>query len=598
MRWVRPFFAAILICAINLTLLNAASADPLWQQPKLRRPVALAVSSPWLLVANERSGSISVIDVGTLSVVNEVAVGEELTDMQLVPDSNWLLATDIRKHELVLLRRNDHDLRILERTAVSSYPVSVVVSGDGHRCCVASLWSRRVTLIAIDRQAATDSTAGPRLQVIATIDLPFAPRAQWIEPSGKHLVVADAFGGRLAVIDLSSRELVALRSIDAHNIRGLATSRHGDELLVAHQMLNGQVPTVRDRITWGAVVSNVLRRIALTELFSAEASRFSEQEIAHWSMLPLGETGRAGGDPGQVLETRDGKTIVALSGVDLVTIADRPAEPLQRIAVGRRPTALALSGDQRTLYVANTLGDSLSVIDLTRGQATVAIPLGPQPELDDAQRGESLFYDARLSHDGWYSCHSCHTDGHTNGLRNDNLGDESYGAPKRILSLLGAGETGPWAWNGGQRSLDEQIRKSILVTMQGPPAGASDENVQALDAYVRTLPPPPSLAAARGDLNLATAERGRQVFARLGCADCHTPPAYTSADVYDVGLRDEVGAHEFNPPSLLGVSQRGSYFHDNRAATLREVLTRFDHGHSHELSEQELDDLLEMLRGL
>ena len=51
------------------------------------------------------------------------------------------------------------------------------------------------------------------------------------------------------------------------------------------------------------------------------------------------------------------------------------------------------------------------------------------------------------------SCHSCHPDGHTNGLLNDNLGDGNFGAPKRVLSLLGVGQTGPWAWNGGVADL-------------------------------------------------------------------------------------------------------------------------------------------------
>ena len=56
---------------------------------------------------------------------------------------------------------------------------------------------------------------------------------------------------------------------------------------------------------------------------------------------------------------------------------------------------------------------------------------------------------AKLAHDGWFSCHSCHTDGHTNSRLNDSLGDGSFGAPKRVLSLLGVNDTAPWAWNGG-----------------------------------------------------------------------------------------------------------------------------------------------------
>src|SRR5207302_3757394 len=140
--------------------------------------------------------------------------------------------------------------------------------------------------------------------------------------------------------------------------------------------------------------------------------------------------------------------------------------------------------DDRRAYVANHFSDSVSIVELGDGKLVKEIPLGPTPELQSAERGERLFFDARLAHDGWLSCHSCHSDGHSNGLLNDNLGDGSFGAPKRVLSLLGSGDTGPWAWNGGIGSLKEQIAKSIRTTMHGrkPP----DEQVRALAAYLRT----------------------------------------------------------------------------------------------------------------
>ena len=87
-----------------------------------------------------------------------------------------------------------------------------------------------------------------------------------------------------------------------------------------------------------------------------------------------------------------------------------------------------------------------------------------------------------------YSCHSCHTDGHSNGRLNDNSSDESYGDPKRVISLLGTAGTSPWAWNGKTGSIEEQVRRSIESTMQGPEP--SDLEVRAIADYVRTLPPP------------------------------------------------------------------------------------------------------------
>jgi cytochrome c peroxidase len=207
-----------------------------------------------------------------------------------------------------------------------------------------------------------------------------------------------------------------------------------------------------------------------------------------------------------------------------------------------------------------------------------------------------LFYDARLSLDGWYSCHSCHTDGHTSGLLSDNLGDGGYGAPKRVLSLLGAGDTGPWAWNGTIPTLESQIRKSIESTMQG--RKPRDEQVAALAAYLRTLTPPPALDSLRGKTDAAAIERGRKTFESRGCASCHVPPSYASADSFDVSLKDELGATHFNPPSLRGVSQRGPYFHDNCAATLESVLIEHRHPPGSSLSAEELCDLIAFLNSI
>ena len=242
------------------------------------------------------------------------------------------------------------------------------------------------------------------------------------------------------------------------------------------------------------------------------------------------------------------------------------------------------------------LSDSISVIDVKSAKQIRQISLGAQPKPTPEEEGELLFYDARLSSDGWFSCHSCHTDGHTNGMLSDNFGDGSVGASKRVHSLLGVGETAPWAWNGKVDSLATQVRKSILTTMRGPQP--SKRQVESLTAYLRTLQPPPALARARGNLNVKSFTRGQAIFEAHGCASCHKPGTYTSGESFDVDLPDRLGNRMFNPPSLRGVSQRDRLFHDNRAQSIREVLTKFQHGLDAPLAEQALSDLLEFLRGI
>jgi cytochrome c peroxidase len=260
------------------------------------------------------------------------------------------------------------------------------------------------------------------------------------------------------------------------------------------------------------------------------------------------------------------------------------------------------------VVIADTFADEVVLVDLDAGQVVARIALGPQGEPTIVDRGERLFYDARLSLDGWFSCHSCHTDGHTNGQRADTLGDGGFGAAKRVLTLLGTNDTGPWAWDASAPDLEGQIHKSLVTTLQG--REPTSDQVMALAAYLRSLPPPPALgplenapgaagaAPSRETFDPALAERGHLVFARRGCTACHTEGAFTTGGTFDVGLADELGGQRFNPPSLRGVSQLDELFHDNRAAALEEVFTVHGHRLEEPLDDGELRALIEFLRGL
>jgi cytochrome c peroxidase len=94
-------------------------------------------------------------------------------------------------------------------------------------------------------------------------------------------------------------------------------------------------------------------------------------------------------------------------------------------------------------------------------------------------------------------------------------------------------------------------------------------------------------------------ERGRGVFEKHRCDACHIPPlTYSSWEVFDVGLADERGLRKFNPPSLRGVGQGYRFLHDNRAATLDEVFTKYRHKLGADTPRPEVDDLVRFLRSL
>lgn len=546
--------------------------------------MALVQVQQWqrLLVANRDSGSISVIDLPGRRVIGETVVGTRLSDLAVSPRGNLVLATDEAEHRLLLLTYRDGKVTLRGRVPVGPSPVSVTLTSSGNLAVVASSWSHSLTLVRLP----VDTS-----QVPQRISLPFAPRTQLALPDDRTLLVADAFGGRLGVVDLVDRRLRHVHDLPAHNLRGLALSSDRRHLLVTHQVLNPLARTTSNDVFWGLLMSNNIWRLPLSDVLDGQAPLARRGRV-----VPLGQAGQAAGDPADVRVLGDESFVVALAGVHQLGIGHHDRIGITRVRTGRGPRRLLVDQARRRALVTATFDDCVTLVDLATERHIADISLGPRPADGDYERGEQLFFDATLSRDGWMSCHSCHVDGHSNGLLNDNLGDAGFGAPKRVLSLLGTVDTGPWAWNGQVHSLRDQVVDSVTTTMRGQPP--TSRQTRDLVAFLRGLGDPAPGLQPETRPQRQSVQRGGRLFRQFGCTQCHPAPYYTSYGGYNVGLKDEVGYREFNPPSLRGVAQRRRLFHDNRASSLEEVFARFRHRLPRKLSERELADLVSFLRSL
>src|SRR5262245_8032654 len=153
------FFAALFPASKPSALAGESPAPS--SQTRFRGPVALVLADGGrtLLVANRRAGSVSIIDADAEKVIGEESLGNRLSGLVAVPGRNhWLLATDEAAHELLLIVRQEHSLKVIARLAVPEYPVCVQVSADGARCFVTSLWSRRLSIV--DLQPAAENGDG------------------------------------------------------------------------------------------------------------------------------------------------------------------------------------------------------------------------------------------------------------------------------------------------------------------------------------------------------------------------------------------------------------------------------------------------------
>lgn len=570
----------ITLCGLAVAI--AARAD----DPRLRRPIAVQPCGEHFVTAN-RDGSLSLVDVTRQRVIAQHEVGQRLSDLTSIPGRNgWFLATDETGHQVLVLNVGESEFSKAS-CQVAPFPVSVCVSSEGQWASVASLWSRRLTIFEIE------SGPTPSLRKPCVVDLPFAPREQLVLPGDEQVIVFDSFGGRLAVVELATGKIVLERDFPGHAVRGLVLSPDRQMLLASHQMLNPDAHVNKSDIHWGLLMSNDLRWMKLDSLLTEESEIYAGGRVH-----PLGLPGRGGGDPAGVAMTADGTVVVCLGGVNQVMIGTKDDLSLRPVNVGRRPTAVTLSHDGTLAIVANTFDDSLSVVDIASRRVTAMIPLTVPRERTLVERGEELFYDARFSHEGWMSCHSCHTDGHSNFTRNDNLSDGGFGAPKLVLSLLGRNGTAPFAWNASAGDLPSQIRSSIHKTMQSDDEAVPDDEIAALAAYLESLPSPPSAEQLRGSADPAASARGRALFEQHDCAKCHAPPTYTAPTLEAVGLKDEVRAERFNPPSLLGIGQRDALLHDGRARSIEDVFLKYRHPLDQEWSAQEARDLSAFLRSL
>ena len=121
-----------------------------------------------------------------------------------------------------------------------------------------------------------------------------------------------------------------------------------------------------------------------------------------------------------------------------------------------------------------------------------------------------------------------------------------------------------------------------------PAARYSDPQLYALAVYIYSLGPP----ANPNHFN-SSAERGKALFAREKCGNCHTPPLYTNNQLIAAnGFESPTGAVDVVPvrigvdprytlethkgtgfykiPSLKGVWYRGPFGHNGSAATLED----------------------------
>jgi DNA-binding beta-propeller fold protein YncE len=566
-----------------------------------RSPIDLAISpdGQWLVVANQAADSISLASVADGRVASEVACGNRPVAIVFAPDGRRVLATAAYSGELLVFELDGARLVPAGKLFLGFEPHGIAISPDGTIAYVA---------LAAANEVAVVDLAQPKS--VARIAVGRWPRYLCLSPDGTRLAVGASGDGGISVVDTRTRENLYASKFAGLNIGQLAASADGRHAYFPW-MVYADRPISKGNIREGWVMGNRVARVRLDGPARREA-------------LALDPRGRAVADPHGVALSPDEKwlvlsasgthELVALRLADLPLSSEGPGDHLNpeiaadgerffRVPLGGRPTAIRFDRSGERVYVANYLANCVQVVNFPQRRLEREIPLGGPAEPSPARRGEAIFFDAGRSVDGWYSCHSCHYEGHTNAATMDTNNDGSAGTYKMVLSLRNVARTGPWFWHGRDDDLRAALTRSLTDTMQGP--APSDEDVRALAAYLEALDTPPNWWRADDDSLSDAARRGKQVFESeaANCATCHSGPYFTDGAVHDVGLGSRFDKFPgFNTPALANLANRTRYLHHGRALSLDELLIDLHSpakvSQTRELTEAERADLVEYLKAL
>jgi len=472
-----------------------------------------------------------------------------------------------------------------------------------------------------------DSSTGKQL---AKIDVDREPVKAKLSPDGKEVFVlnhlpdsaADSGYAASYVDVISTSTDKGTNTVKLLNgsvaSKDICFSPEGKWAYVTHILARYQLPTTQlDR---GWVNTNAISIIDV-----------AERKLLNTVLLDDVDLGAA--NPWGIVCSRDGYFLcVAIAGTHELIVIDRVKlhENLDKVIKGQRVTEVSSSAEDvpndlsflvgykkrlklkgkgpraiaindGKVYVSEYFTDSIAVVQHTqdKGFEITSVLLGENNELSQTRKGQMLFEDATICFQQWQSCASCHPGGaRVDGLNWDLLND-GLGNPKNTKSLLYAHSTPPAMATGIRKDAETAVRKGISHILY---AVIHEKDIEAIDSYLKSLKPLPSPYLIDGELSKA-AKRGQKVFKQAKCSSCHSGTMYTDMNQYDVGTGKgfEKDA-KFDTPTLIELWRTAPYLHDGRAATLKDVLTRFNpkgmHGKTSKLTENQLDDLVEFILSL
>ncbi len=620
------FYPILLVSCLTLcTFVQAENAD-YSRDEAYKGPHSTAVSADQklLYLVQFDAAKIAQIDTNDGKVLKELTIPETPTWAVLWQNDAKLLVTTAPQGKVhcVDIASGNIDWTI----PVGYCPESIVVHPNGKIAYTANRFSTDVSVI--DLEAKKELKRVPMLHEPISVD---------VTPDGKTIFVsnylpidpADGYdvAAEVTWMDTETFETGQIRLLNGCvSLHELSISDDGKYAFVTNNLARYQMPTTQLERGWMNTNAVAIIDVPGRKLIN---------------VVLLDDIDLGASNPWGVKMTPDGASlIVAHAGTHEISVIDAPAmfEKLTNIAtadqetdaqgqksnygyssassadvpndlaflVGMR-TRIKLTGNgPRTVALANGkafipmyFSDTVSVVDLATKKEVQSITLNPEFKLSDARLGLRVFNDGEACFQQWQSCASCHPYTRPDGLNWDLMND-GLGNPKNAKSLLYSHETPPTMISGIRADAEACVRsgfKHILFSVR------PESEMVCIDEYLKNMKPLPSPALVNGELS-EQAVRGKEIFYRVNCQQCHDPEwYYTDMQMHDVNTENPFDRRrDFDCPTLCEVWRTAPYLHDGRYPTLFQLFKDGLHGVQKgavdKLTDDEIRDLCEYVRSL
>jgi len=589
------------------------------KNPSYSSAIAISDDDALLVVANPLNGSVSIVNVAgdANAKLAEVKTGEEPRTVAITPDKRFAYVANQGSGTVSVI-----DLTSLTKFAdipVGAEPYGIALTPDGTRAYVANSASNTVSIIetASNTAIAVISIPGiqPRGVAITNNNGGVGPQFVYVT---QFLSQPTASGGP-GLDQGSEGKVFVISTADDTQIQGAITlSAHGTGFAADRTKFGGTDadPTFAYPNQLQSVVlkngRGYLPNVAASPegpiKFNVDTQAFlSVFDVAAKSELPSGTINLQAAVKTQTFKPKlfvanpwavafkhnadEGYVVSAASNV-LVKItldgngvpgavlvpADGGTTRVLTIPVGKNPRGIVVNNADTRAYVMNFISKDVSVIDLTaspeaeiaRIQSADLPPAGSDPakfltgnELFNTSRGEfDEGVSERMSSEGWQACASCHPDGLSDGVV------WAFAAgPRKSVPLNGT--FSPKNPTGDQRVLNysaifdelEDFELNIRGVSGGPGlivvAGGTEQEpvVKAFDppnsgrpqlhvngfgawdalvAWTQQRIPSPVSPYRGVDPNNEVGQQiaqGRQLFAEANCQVCHGGAKWATAQV-------------------------------------------------------------------